>query len=776
MTTAAPYFQTKSQSKKTKSGKEFSRKEFNSKETHPLSTLHSLVDVKLAADNTSQNSTHHSFILTRGRQNHPSYPNDPNNAAQKNKSYSPAELNLKIKQNINYQKRNHQLSPTTLTRSIASNLKSSRPNHQPHNPSNLNNPSNPSNPLTFHNTLSSTPVVATHNQAKALNYPLKQPPANYQTASPAEKFSHPATTRTIPINNNNSSSNVLTAKQQGTSGTDTARLQTAAMLKAPAKISPPNYPKPITSHTRNESINRAPIKNLPSQHKIKFGAINSYVIQGIESIPVRVEVSIVTGLSKLEIIGLPDTAIKESKERVVKSIISNGYKVPPGNITINLSSAKIRKRGTLYDLPITLGILIASNQIYIPQNLDQFIIAGELSLEGNLKRIEGLFTTVLEHIDRGESYTYLIPHENEEDIKAIKKFKHVPFFSASTLTEAITTLEKQKQITNLAFTQPSYISKRNQHPDIQETAPKDFKEVTGHSIAKLALQLAAVNNLNVLFVGPPGSGKSMLMHRIPSILPNLSFKDSLMVNRIYKAYNDTGEHFITAKPFRTVHSTINQTSLIGGGRYPKPGEISLSHKGFLFLDELSEFERTTLQTLRTPLDMKTITISRVEQQVVFPCDFTLLACTNPCSCGYYGDPIKRCVCTRGAVSRFYSKLSGPLIDRFDIMIYVSKIDEKDFSEQQPLSSATMQTNINTALGRKQTFKPLYQTATLKEIFKTNDLARTVIQKALTKEIISIRRINAIFKIAYALELFYGRKMDKAIIMQALELARNKLGI
>ncbi len=549
---------------------------------------------------------------------------------------------------------------------------------------------------------------------------------------------------------------------------------------------------PVTKLPAAATIQNPAITVLPSQpviveysetQKLRFASICSYVMQGIDSIPIRVEVSIVPGLPKLEIIGLPDTAIKESKERILKSLIAHHYKVPTGNITVNLSSANLRKRGTLYDLPITLGLLIASKQIPKPANLQQFIIAGELSLEGTLRRAEGLFSTALENLEHYQKLYYLVPRENEADFETLSKVRKLQFFCVANLAEAIQTLHEQKTLPRTQTTAPRVSVNSNYniisgaHTQAQQQAQqKDFNEVAGHSMAKLALQLAAINRLNVLFVGPPGAGKSMLMHRMPSILPPLDFQTFLMANRIYKAYDDSNETMLTQQPLRVVHSSIHSTSLIGGGRVPRPGEISLAHGGFLFLDELSEFERNTLQNLRTPLDLKYVTISRVEQQVTFPCNFTLLACTNPCNCGYYGDMIKSCTCTRTGISRFYSKLSGPLLDRFDMMVYISKLAEKDFTEEQALSSATMKTNVANALQRKSRYQALHTNKTLKELFTTHSLARELIGKAIKKEIVSLRKVTAIFKIIHALELFYDRKIDKTIVLQALELARTKLEI
>ncbi len=517
--------------------------------------------------------------------------------------------------------------------------------------------------------------------------------------------------------------------------------------------------------------------NKRKNKKTKFTCISSYVMNGIDSVKIDVEVSISVGLSKIEIIGLPDMAIRESRERILKSVLANGYKIPTGNITINLASAKIKKRGTLYDLPIALALLTASGQISSPANLQSFVIAGELSLEGDVRPVEGIFSTVLDHIQAKKKYLYIIPRENMKDFLSLQKIQKIDFFPVTSLQEAIQALQDQRpcKISPSSLLSDNETQKTPKQEDetalINET---DFLEVAGNSVAKLAIQLAVIGKLNVLLVGVPGCGKSMLMKCVPSVLPKLTLEKALMVSRIYKSYGYDIDDLIQKMPFREVHSSIYVPSLIGGGSPPKPGEISLAHNGVLFLDELSEFSRIALQSLRTPVEKKTITISRVDHQSTFPCNFMLFACTNPCPCGYHGDGIKMCSCNRSMISRFYARLSGPLIDRFDIVIRVSRADEKDFVNGKSISSQTMRANIQKAFENRKTMKPFYYKKTLQQVFQENSLAKEVIINAMNKQFISFRKVRSIFRVAHALELFYGEAMNKKIILQSLELVRNKL--
>ncbi len=514
--------------------------------------------------------------------------------------------------------------------------------------------------------------------------------------------------------------------------------------------------------------------------------ILSYGIRGIEAVDVIVEVSVSLGLAKFEIIGLPDTAIKESKERIFKAIQENGYKIPPGNITINLAPAKLKKRGPIYDLPIAIGILLASKQVQAGSVSDDLLIAGELSLNGDVREVEGFFIATLQKLMQLRPYRYVFPFKNIAKIASFEEKKD-HFFPVANLREAIAVLENNpssscwnKKGLNEALNEAlnekmSEVKRERVEASKKEVEEKlDFGDVLGNRVAKIALQLSVINRLNVLFIGPPGCGKTMLMERITSILPALSKEESFFVTRIHNTKDASVDALIEKPPFRTVHNTIHSTSLIGGGKYPEPGEITLAHKGYLFLDEFSEFNKATLQSLRVPLEKKNVRINRVEDQVTFPSDFVLLACTNPCPCGYYGDDIKMCQCSQGSMSRFYSKLSGPLLDRFDIILFINKLDNKEYQGKEGLNSSTMLENVARSIARKKEIANPFRKKNLKEIFQENEMLKDIILEANRTNFISLRKINSILKVIYTLMLYHNTPISEEVVLDAIHFCRNKV--
>ena len=407
-------------------------------------------------------------------------------------------------------------------------------------------------------------------------------------------------------------------------------------------------------------------------------------VQGIDAIPVTIEVNTSRGCM-FYMVGLPDSAVKESHQRIISAIQVNGYKVPTCNIVINMAPADIRKEGSAYDLPLAIGLLGANGTV-CANEFSQYIIMGELSLDGSIRPIKGALPIALKARELGFK-GLIIPKENALEASVVKGLN---VYGVGNITQVVDFFNNLKNIT------PTYIDLQQVFYAEQNNYDYDFSEVKGQESVKRALEVAAAGGHNLIMIGPPGSGKSLMAKCLPSILPPLTLRESLETTKIHSVAGklDRNTALVTRRPFRAPHHTISQTALVGGGSYPQPGEISLAHNGILFMDELPEFSRSTLEVLRQPLEDRRITVSRIKSSIEYPASFTLVASMNPCPCGYYNHPVKECVCSPGQVQKYLNKISGPLLDRIDIHIEIIPVSfEKMSTSRKSEPSATIRDRV-----------------------------------------------------------------------------------
>lgn len=404
--------------------------------------------------------------------------------------------------------------------------------------------------------------------------------------------------------------------------------------------------------------------------------IKSITLHGLEGFIVDVQVDVAGGMPCCDIVGLPDISIRESKERVRAAIKNSGYEFPSRRIVINLAPATIKKEGSAFDLPIAIAILMASGCINA-FNYKNVVFLGELSLDGNINGIQGILPMCIEAKRIGIK-KIIVPKDNVREASVVSGIEVIPVIS---LNQVVSYLNGQISIQNEQFNFEN-LCKSNYYCNL------NFSEVKGQRNIKRAIEVSASGGHNCLLIGSPGSGKTMMARRIPTILPNLSFEESLEVTKIHSiAGNITSKNpFIINRPFRSPHHTISKTSLVGGGKIPKPGEISLAHYGVLFLDELPEFDKSTLEVLRGPLEDGKITISRVNAVLTYPCNFMLVASMNPCPCGYYGSD-KECNCSSQTIKKYIGKISGPLLDRIDIQVEVSSVKYENLNSKNAEESS-----------------------------------------------------------------------------------------